>query len=55
MAIFLELKFYLATQIFSVGTIFSNLIRHLAYQLGSNFSLINWYLYQIVKLFLGEK
>ena len=40
--------------IFSVGTIFSNLIRHVAYQFGSNFSLINWYLYQIVKTFLGE-
>ena len=41
-------------EIFSVGTIFSNLIRHVAYQLGNNFSLINWYLYQIVKFFLGE-
>ena len=44
----------LTNEIFSVGTIFSNLIRHLAYQLGSNFSLLNWYLYQIVKFFLGE-
>ena len=35
-------------EVFSVYTILSNLIRHIAYQLGSNISLANWYIYRFV-------
>jgi len=41
-------------EIFSIYTIFSNLIRHIAYQLGSNISLANWYIYRFVQILLGE-
>ncbi|OUX33760.1 MAG: hypothetical protein CBE24_01905 [bacterium TMED264] len=44
-----------ANEIFSLLTIFSNFIRHLAFQLGSNIELLNWYLYRIVQIFLGDK
>ena len=33
---------------------FSNLIRHIAYQLGTNINIINWYIYRIVKILLGN-
>ncbi|MAL64778.1 MAG: hypothetical protein CMF94_01605 [Candidatus Marinimicrobia bacterium] len=44
-----------ANETFSFFTIFSNLIRHLAFQLGSNIDLLNWYLYRLVQVFLGNK
>lgn len=43
-----------ANETFSLFTVFSNLVRHLAYQLGSNFELLNWYLYRTVQIFLGD-
>ena len=39
----------------SIFTVFSNLIRWTALQLGSTFELLNWYIYKIVKIFLGDK
>ena len=44
----------LTNELFSFGVIFSNLIRHIAYQLGTNINIINWYIYRIVKILLGE-
>ena len=41
-------------ELFSFGAMFSNLIRHIAYQLGTNISIINWYIYRIVKILLGN-
>ena len=43
-----------ANETFSIFTIFSNLIRYLAFQLGSTNEQLNWYLYRIVQLFLGD-
>ena len=43
-----------ANEIFSLFTIFSNFIRHIAYQLGSNINLANWYIYRFVKILLGD-
>ena len=45
----------LTNELFSFGTIFSNFIRHIAYQLGTNINIINWYIYRIVKILLGDK
>ena len=42
-------------EVFSIFTIFSNLIRHIAYQLGSNIDLANWYIYRFVQVLLGDK
>ena len=39
---------------FSLFTIFSNFIRHVAYQLGSNIDLANWYIYRLVQIPLGQ-
>ncbi len=44
----------LTNELFSFGVIFSNLIRHIAYQLGTNINIINWYIYRIVKILLGN-
>ena len=41
-------------EFFSFGVMFSNLIRHIAYQLGTNINIINWYIYRIVEIFLGN-
>ena len=41
-------------EFFSFGVMFSNLIRHIAYQLGTNINIINWYIYRIVKILLGN-
>ena len=41
-------------ELFSFGVMFSNLIRHIAYQLGTNINIINWYIYRIVKILLGN-
>tara|TARA_B100000131_G_scaffold106385_1_gene103196 strand:- start:272 stop:2170 length:1899 start_codon:yes stop_codon:yes gene_type:complete len=43
-----------ANEVFSVYTIFSNLIRHIAYQLGSSISIANWYIYRVVQILLGD-
>ncbi len=43
-----------ANETFSLFTVFSNLIRYLAFQLGSPNELLNWYLYRIVQVFLGD-
>ncbi len=45
----------LTNELFSFGTIFSNLIRHIAYQLGTNINIINWYIYRVVKILLGNE
>ena len=44
----------LTNELFSFGVMFSNLIRHVAYQLGTNIKIINWYIYRIVKILLGN-
>ena len=44
----------LTNELFSFGVMFSNLIRHVAYQLGTNINIINWYIYRIVKILLGN-
>ena len=44
----------LTNELFSFGVMFSNLIRHIAYQLGTNINIINWYIYRIVKILLGD-
>ena len=44
----------LINEFFSFGVMFSNLIRHIAYQLGTNINIINWYIYRIVKILLGN-
>ena len=41
-------------ELFSFSAMFSNLIRHVAYQLGTNINIINWYVYRIVKILLGN-
>ena len=41
-------------EVFSIYTVFSNLIRHIAYQLGSNINLANWYIYRLVQILLGD-
>ena len=41
-------------EIFSFSAMFSNFIRHIAYQLGTNIDIINWYIYRIVKILLGN-
>ena len=44
----------LTNELFSFGVMFSNLIRHIAYQLGTNINIINWYIYRSVKILLGN-
>ena len=44
----------LTNELFSFGVMFSNLIRLIAYQLGTNIDIINWYIYRIVKILLGN-
>ena len=44
----------LTNEVFSFGVMFSNLIRHIAYQLGTNLDILNWYIYRIVKILLGN-
>ena len=44
----------LTNELLAVGVMFSNLIRHIAYQLGTNINIINWYIYRIVKILLGN-
>ena len=45
----------LINEYFSLGVMISNLIRHIAYQLGTKIDIINWYIYRIVKILLGDK
>ena len=44
----------LTNELFSFGVMFSNLVRHIAYQLGTNINIINWYIYRIVRILLGN-
>ena len=44
----------LTNEFFSFGVMFSNLIRHIAYQLGTKIDIINWYIYRIVEILLGN-
>ncbi len=50
----MDLNHGVVNEVFSFFTIYSNFFRHIAYQLGSNFQIINWYIYRFVQILLGD-
>ena len=40
-------------EVYSLFTIYTNFIKHIGYQLGTNFDLANWYIYRTVQIMLG--